>query len=175
MADTYGTDGHGVAVFNPVPRDVEGELIYTQVSKPLTVPDMKVTAVLSRLPRWDVINILPGSQSGWFLCVQANLSDKSCYRVEILNNRCQFEQVDAVGNHTDIGGKKTIPANALGIPYALEIKGNTLTLTRNGIVAATQAVTAPLTGRHVGFGAYKVAYVGPEPCAEFAGVAWQPA
>ena len=58
--------------------------------------------------------------------------------------------------------------------YELEIKGNVLTLYRGGIQAATYSGVTPMSGRCVGFGAEKVAYVGNQPCINLAGVSWRP-
>ena len=140
--------------------------MYTQVTKPLTSADMKVTTSLTKKPTWDLL-----VTSNVYLRVQVN--GKECYRVDIKNTKCRFQKVSTTGAVTDIGGDHTIPGFGTGVPYALEIKGNTLTLYRAGIASATATVTGPLTGRNIGFGAYKPAYVGGPPCASFAGFTWQ--
>lgn len=167
LADGYGTDGAGSAVFKVSGTGV-GQVMYTQTTKPLVSADMKVTTSLSKRPTWDLL-----VRSAVYLSVQANPSNQECYRVAINNTGCQFQKVSTSGADTDIGAEKPIPGFATGVPYALEIKGNTLTLYRQGIAVATQAVSGPLTGRNVGFGAYKPAYVGGQPCANFAGFTWQ--
>jgi hypothetical protein len=169
LADNYGPDGSGSAEFKPVGNGV-GWVGYVQTSKPLTTPDMKCSVVLSKLPSWDLI-----VKSGWAIKVQCNATDQACLQVEISNTSCQFQSVSTSGVATNLGGPKTIPANALSMPYTLEFKGSTLTLYRNGIVAASQTGVTALAGRMVGFGAYKSAYVGGHPCINVAGVSWQPA
>lgn len=170
-ADTYGPSGTGTAV-GVMSGTGLGTVWYVQTSKPLTTADMKVTGVLSRLPWWDLF-----VKSAWYLVVQANSTNQECYRVSIQNDRCQFQRVAANGAVTNIGALKTIPAHSAGIPYTFEIKGNTLSLYRNHILAASETVTGPFTGRMVGFGGEKVAYTNPSdnPLAQFAGIAWQTA
>ena len=171
LADSYGPDGSGIAR-GVMSGTSTGPVQYVQTTKPLTAADMKVTGVLARVPWWDLL-----VKSGWYLLVQANPTDRTAYGVDIQNTACQFFSLNAAGVQTNIGTAKTIPANAAGLPYTLEIKGTTLTLYRNHIVAATQAVSAALPGRCVGFGGFKPVYTNltDNPLAQFAGIAWQPA
>lgn len=171
LADSYGPDGSGIAR-GVMAGTGTGPVQYVQTSKPLTAADMKVTGVLARVPWWDLL-----VKSSWYLLVQANPTDRTAYGVDIMNTTCQFFSLNAAGVQTNIGTAKTIPANAAGLPYTLEIKGTTLTLYRNHIVAATQAVSAALPGRCVGFGGFKPVYTNltDNPLAQFAGIAWQPA
>jgi hypothetical protein len=175
LADSYGSDGHGSAVFNAYPPASVGWIEYVQISKPLTVPDMKCGVTLSKLPIWNTISVAGLNQSSWRIKVQCNPTDKACYGVEIGYDRAQFYSMNAAGTVTNLGSAKTIPPNALGKQYTLEIKGNVLTLYRAGIVAATYSGVTPLAGRCVGFGAEKTVYIGEHPCINLAGVSWQPA
>ena len=168
LADSYGTDGNGSAVFNASGTNV-GWTDYVQISKPLLVPDMRCGVTLSKLPRWD-----PLVRSAWRIKVQCNPTDKACFEVQIENTRARFYAVDAFGNGTALGAWQAIPPNAMGPQYELEIKGNVLTLFRGGIQVATYSGATPMSGRCVGFGAKKVAYVGDHPCINLAGVSWRP-
>ena len=180
LADSYGPDGKGG--IRGVMRGVLGSISatgpvqYVQTGKPLTTADMKVTTQLLRKPWWGGFPV--PVNSSWYLLVQANPADRSAYGVQIKNDRCQFFSLDTAGNQTNIGTAKTIPANATNIPYILEIKGTTLKLTIGSVTAATQAVSAPLTGRCIGFGGEKVVFANPSgdnPLAQFSGFTWQPA
>jgi predicted RNase H-like HicB family nuclease len=175
LADSYGSDGSGSAVFNASPVASVGWIEYVQISKPLSVPDMKCGVTLSKLPIWNTISVAGLNQSSWRIKVQCNPTDKACYGVEIGYDRAQFYSMNAAGTVTNLGSAKTIPPNALGKQYTLEIKGNVLTLYRAGIVAATYSGVTPLAGRCVGFGAEKTVYIGEHPCINLAGVSWQPA
>ena len=176
LADSYGPDGKGGihGVMRGVLGSVSptGPVQYVQTSKPLTTADMKVTTQLLRKPWWDLL-----VKSSWYLLVQANPTDRTAYGVDIMNTTCQFFSLNAAGVQTNIGTVKTIPANATNIPYILEIKGTTLKLTIGSVTAATQAVSAPLTGRCVGFGGFKPVYTNltDNPLAQFSGFTWQPA
>ena len=76
-----------------------------------------------------------------------------------------------------MGSNKTIPANQTGVPYTFRIKGDTLTLDRNGVEVHRHIGVTPLAGICVGFGGEKVWYVNPadNPLAQFAGISWRPA
>jgi len=168
LADSYGTDGHGSAVFHPSGTGL-GWVEYVQISKPLLVPDMRCGVTLSKLPTWDLL-----VRSSWRIKVQCNPTDKACFQVQIANNQARFYAVDAAGSVTVLGAWQAIPPNAMGTQYELEIKGNVLTLYRGGIQAATYSGVTPMSGRCVGFGAEKVAYAGNQPCINLAGVSWRP-
>ena len=169
LADSYGPDGHGSAEFKPAAHGL-GWTDYVQISKPLLVPDMRCGVTLSKLPAWDVL-----ARSAWRIKVQCNPTDKACLEVQIENTQARFYTVDAAGNATALGSSQSIPANALGTQYELEIKGNVLTLFRGGIQVATHSGVTPKSGRCVGFGAKKVTYVGPShPCINLAGMSWRP-
>jgi len=146
-----------------------GWVEYVQISKPLLVPDMRCGVTLSKLPTWDLL-----VRSSWRIKVQCNPTDKACFQVQIANNQARFYAVDAAGSVTVLGAWQAIPPNAMGTQYELEIKGNVLTLYRGGIQAATYSGVTPMSGRCVGFGAEKVAYVGNHPCINLAGVSWRP-
>jgi hypothetical protein len=117
-------------------------------------------------------------KSEWYLIVQANTTDASSYMVQIANNSAHFMSTPtaAGGVWTYLGSAQTIPANQIGIPYTFRIKGNTLSLLRNGIQVAQHVGVTPLAGRCVGFGGYKRAYtnLNDNPLAQFAGISWQP-
>ena len=147
LADSYGTDGNGSAVFNASGTNV-GWTDYVQISKPLLVPDMRCGVTLSKLPRWD-----PLVRSAWRIKVQCNPTDKACFEVQIENTQARFYAVDAAGSVTALGAWQAIPPNAMGTQYELEIKGNALTLYRGGMQAATYSGVTPMSGRSVGFGA----------------------
>ena len=168
LADSYGTDGNGSAVFHPNGA-AAGWVEYVQISKPLLVPDMRCGVTLSKLPTWDLL-----VRSSWRIKVQCNPTDKACFQVQIANNQARFYAVDAAGSVTVLGAWQAIPPNAMGTQYELEIKGNVLTLYRGGIQAATYSGVTPMSGRCVGFGAEKVAYAGNQPCINLAGVSWRP-
>ena len=168
LADSYGTDGNGSAVFHPSGTGL-GWVEYVQISKPLLVPDMRCGVTLSKLPTWDLL-----VRSSWRIKVQCNPTDKACFQVQIANNQARFYAVDAAGSVTALGAWQAIPPNAMGTQYELEIKGNVLTLYRGGIQAATYSGVTPTSGRCVGFGAEKVAYAGNQPCINLAGVSWRP-
>ena len=168
LADSYGTDGNGSAVFHPSGTGL-GWVEYVQISKPLLVPDMRCGLTLSKLPTWDLL-----VRSSWRIKVQCNPTDKACFQVQIANNQARFYAVDAAGSVTALGAWQAIPPNAMGTQYELEIKGNVLTLYRGGIQAATYSGVTPMSGRCVGFGAEKVAYAGNQPCINLAGVSWRP-
>ncbi len=168
LADSYGTDGSGSAVFRASGNGM-GWVEYVQISKPLLVPDMRCGVTLSKLPTWDLL-----VRSSWRIKVQCNPTDKACYGVEIAYNNARFHSIDASGAITTLGAWQAIPPNAMGTQYELEIKGNVLTLYRGGIQAATYSGVTPMAGRCVGFGAEKVAYVGGHPCINLAGVSWRP-
>ena len=168
LADSYGTDGNGSAVFHPSGTGL-GWVEYVQISKPLLVPDMRCGLTLSKLPTWDLL-----VRSSWRIKVQCNPTDKACFQVQIANNQARFYAVDAAGSVTALGAWQAIPPNAMGTQYELEIKGNVLTLYRGGIQAATYSGVTPMAGRCVGFGAEKVAYAGNQPCINLAGVSWRP-
>ena len=168
LADSYGTDGNGSAVFHPSGTGL-GWVEYVQISKPLLVPDMRCGVTLSKLPTWDLL-----VRSSWRIKVQCNPTDKACFQVQIANNQARFYAVDAAGSVTVLGAWQAIPPNAMGTQYELEIKGNVLTLYRGGIQAATYSGVTPMSGRCVGFGAEKVAYAGNQPCINLAGVSWRP-
>ena len=168
LADSYGTDGNGSAVFHPSGTGL-GWVEYVQISKPLLVPDMRCGFTLSKLPTWDLL-----VRSSWRIKVQCNPTDKACFQVQIANNQARFYAVDAAGSVTVLGAWQAIPPNAMGTQYELEIKGNVLTLYRGGIQAATYSGVTPTSGRCVGFGAEKVAYAGNQPCINLAGVSWRP-
>ena len=168
LADSYGTDGNGSAVFHPSGTGL-GWVEYVQISKPLLVPDMRCGVTLSKLPTWDLL-----VRSSWRIKVQCNPTDKACFQVQIANNQARFYAVDAAGSVTALGAWQAIPPNAMGTQYELEIKGNVLTLYRGGIQAATYSGVTPMSGRCVGFGAEKVAYAGNQPCINLAGVSWRP-
>jgi len=168
LADSYGTDGNGSAVFH-ASGNAMGWVEYVQISKPLLVPDMRCGVTLSKLPTWDLL-----VRSSWRIKVQCNPTDKACFQVQIANNQARFYAVDAAGSVTVLGAWQAIPPNAMGTQYELEIKGNVLTLYRGGIQAATYSGVTPMSGRCVGFGAEKVAYVGNHPCINLAGVSWRP-
>lgn len=172
LADGYGPDGNGAAV-GKISGNSVGLVHYVNTT---AVPsaDMKVTATLSRSPWWDLT-----TKAAWFLMVQANATDKACFGVEIKNTTCTFFQMNAAGTMTTVGvADRPIAANATGVPYTLQIKGTSLSLYRNNIVQHTFPVTAPLTGRLIGFGCNKPSYInlaGDNPLAQFAGISWQPA
>jgi hypothetical protein len=171
IADTYGPDGNGSAVGKMSGTGL-GMIWYVNTQ---SVPgaDIKVTATLSRNPWWDLL-----VKSSWFLMVQGSASDSTCYGVEIKNTTCTFFQMDAAGTRTTLGAAdRQIAANAVGVPYTLEIKGTTLSLYRNHILQHNAPISAPLSGRLIGFGGSKVAYtnVNDNPLAQFAGISWQPA
>ena len=168
LADSYGTDGNGSAVFHQNGA-AAGWVEYVQISKPLLVPDMRCGVTLSKLPTWDLL-----VRSSWRIKVQCNPTDKACFQVQIANNQARFYAVDAAGSVTVLGAWQAIPPNAMGTQYELEIKGNVLTLFRGGIQAATYSGVTPMSGRCVGFGAEKVAYVGNHTCINLAGVSWRP-
>lgn len=168
LADSYGTDGNGSAVFHPSGTGL-GWVEYVQISKPLLVPDMRCGVTLSKLPTWDLL-----VRSSWRIKVQCNPTDKACFQVQIANNQARFYAVDAAGSVTALGAWQAIPPNAMGTQYELEVKGNVLTLYRGGIQAATYSGVTPMSGRCVGFGAEKVAYAGNQPCINLAGVSWRP-
>ena len=168
LADSYGTDGNGSAVFHPSGTGL-GWVEYVQISKPLLVPDMRCGVTLSKLPTWDLL-----VRSSWRIKVQCNPTDKACFQVQIANNQARFYAVDAAGSVTALGAWQAIPSNAMGTQYELEVKGNVLTLYRGGIQAATYSGVTPMSGRCVGFGAEKVAYAGNQPCINLAGVSWRP-
>ena len=168
LADSYGTDGNGSAVFHPSGTGL-GWVEYVQISKPLLVPDMRCGVTLSKLPTWDLL-----VRSSWRIKVQCNPTDKACFQVQIANNQARFYAVDAAGSVTVLGAWQAIPPNAMGTQYELEVKGNVLTLYRGGIQAATYSGVTPMSGRCVGFGAEKVAYAGNQPCINLAGVSWRP-
>ena len=172
LADSYGPDGSGSAVFNAAGNGM-GWIEYVQISKPLTVPDMKCGVTLSKLPTWNAIGAL--GQSSWRIRVQCNPANQECLGVEIANNQARFYSMNATGTVATLGAWKAIPNPALGVQYTLEIKGNVLTLYRGRIVAATHSGATPLAGRCVGFGSEKVVYIGGHPCINLAGVSWQPA
>ena len=168
LADSYGTDGIGSAVFHASGAGL-GWVEYVQISKPLLVPDMRCGVTLSKLPTWDLL-----VRSSWRIKVQCNPTDSACFQVEIAYDQARFHSVDDKGAITTLGAWQKIPKNALGVQYELEIKGNVLTLFRGGIQAATYSGVTPMAGRCVGFGAEKVAYVGGHPCINLAGVSWRP-
>ena len=174
LADSYGPDGSGSAVFN-ASGGGNGWVEYVQISKPLSVPDMKCGVTLSKLPTWNTISVGGLHQSSWRIKVQCNPTSQECLGVEIANNQARFYSMNATGTVATLGAWKAIPNPALGVQYTLEIKGNVLTLYRGGIVAATHSGVTPLTGRCVGFGAEKIVYIGGHPCINLAGVSWQPA
>ena len=147
LADSYGPDGHGSAEFKPAAHGL-GWTDYVQISKPLLVPDMRCGVTLSKLPAWDAL-----VRSAWRIKVQCNPTDKACLEVQIENTQARFYTVDAAGNGTALGSSQSIPANALGTQYELEIKGNVLTLFRGGIQVATYSGVTPKSGRCVGVGA----------------------
>lgn len=169
ILDTYGPNGAGSAV-GVVAGTATGEVRYVQISKPLTNANMKCTAVLSRPPWWDLF-----VKSGWYLMVQCNSANRECYSVEIMNDQCQFQMLSTTGAVAKLGSAIAIPANAAGVPYTLEFKDGTLSLIRNGILAASHAGCPTLSGRMIGFGSYKSAYTNAtdNPLAQFAGISWQ--
>ena len=175
LADSYGTDGSGSAVFRPS-GIANGWVEYVQISKPLLVPDMRCGVTLSRLPTWNTISIGGLNQSSWRIKVQCNPTDLACFQVEIAYDQARFESVNASGAITTLGAWQKIPPNALGTQYELEIKGNVLTLHRGGIQAATYSGVTPMSGRCVGFGAEKIQYgiLDRIPCINLAGVSWRP-
>ena len=152
--------------------------MYVNTGKPVTSsPDMQVTATLSRNPWWGGFPVRV--DSNWYLMVQANGTDGASFMVEIANTSCRFLQtpVNPGSTWTQIGSNKTIPANQTGVPYTFRIKGDTLTLDRNGVEVHRHIGVTPLAGRCVGFGGEKVWYVNPadNPLAQFAGISWRPA
>lgn len=172
LADKYGPNGLGSVVGVMVGTGT-GPIRYVQTANPLTDANMRVTAVLSRNPWWDAF-----VKSGWYLLVQANPTDQSCYGVEIMDTQAKFFSLSPSGVQTDLGSVKTIPANAVGIPYALQMKDNVLSLWINGIqTSGTYTVNNNLGGRCIGFGGHKSPYtnVNDNPLAQFAGISWQPA
>lgn len=171
LADNYGPDGNGAAVGKMVGTGL-GFIQYFN-TQAVSTPDMRVTATLSRAPWWDLF-----VKSSWVLTVQGSATDRTCYGVEIKNTGCTFFQQDAGGTISPIGAiDRPIAANAVGVPYTLEIKGTTLSLYRNNILQHNAPVGAALSGRLIGFGGFKPAYTHAtdNPLAQFAGISWQPA
>lgn len=171
IQDTYGPDGAGSAVGKMVGTGT-GWIQYCNTGKPLSGNNMKITATLSALPWWDVF-----VKSGWMLTVQNNATDQSCYGVIIEQTAFKFFTMSPSGVITDLGGLVTMPTWSVGVPYALEVKGTTLTFYRNGIVQGTRVVSNALAGTMVGFGGHKSPYTSTDPngpVAKFAGISWQP-
>ena len=171
--DRYGPDGKGCIV-GKMDGNAMGAVQYVQTTKPLTNEAGQVTAVLSRIPWWN--DMIGQSRSSWFLLIHASaqINNRQCLGVEIMNNKCQFFRMDTAGTQTAIGAVHTIPENRAGVPYTLAYAGGALVLKINGIAAA-QETTAAFTGRCIGFGGTKVAYISPNdnPLAQFAGISWQ--
>ena len=177
IADKYAPNGQGSAVGIVSGTDI-GPVVYVNTGKPVTSsPDMQVTATLSRNPWWGGFPVRV--DSNWYLMVQANGTDGASFMVEIANTSCRFLQtpVNPGSTWTQLGSNKTIPANQTGVPYTFRIKGDTLTLDRNGVEVHRHIGVTPLAGRCVGFCGEKVWYVNPadNPLAQFAGISWRPA